>query len=234
MEFVPCFAGGCHGLGFSLWVWILFSFCFCVFIVLSFFHSLCPVFVSLHFYQFPPVLVGVNSLPLLLHAVTLQIITPPPPCWTAAMRFLCWYVAFGCKLWPNISSFVSFVQRTLSNISCGLFITKLCYHLPFFRDTKAFSFLNLSKQAALFQSFSNSSNMNFCICWPRSSVRGVALGFFALSHCTVWPRGEFAGKIGKCLECFALVKNVFYWRMMNFKMFENSLITLHELLGCNN
>jgi len=56
-----------------------------------------------------------------------QIISPPPPYLTVGTRCLCQHAVFGflqtccCALWPNISSLVWSVQRTLFQKSCGLF-----------------------------------------------------------------------------------------------------------------
>lgn len=58
-------------------------------------------------------------------------------------------------------------------------------------------------------------------------------------HCMIWPWGEFSevsalGKIGSWLERCPHVNNVFHFRMMDFKLFGNGLITLPRLMGTNN
>jgi len=67
------------------------------------------------------------------------IISPPPLYLIVGMRCLCWYAEFGFLqtcFWPNISTIVSSVQRTLFQKSWGLFRCsfckpKLCCHVLF-------------------------------------------------------------------------------------------------------
>ena len=71
-----------------------------------------------------------------------QMISPPPPCLTVGMRCLCWYAAFGflqtccCALWPNISTLVWSVQRTLFQKSSE--ITNLSCAAMFFLERRGF------------------------------------------------------------------------------------------------
>lgn len=57
-----------------------------------------------------------------------HIIIPPPPCFTVVMRSLCFVFCqmLDCALWPDISTLVLSVQRTLFYKSCGLFRCRLC------------------------------------------------------------------------------------------------------------
>lgn len=60
---------------------------------------------------------------------------------TVGTRCLCWYAVLGfcqmchCALWPNISTFVSYVQRTFFQKTCFAqkYLCKLCCHVPFRR-----------------------------------------------------------------------------------------------------
>lgn len=63
-----------------------------------------------------------------------HIIIRPPPCFTVVMRSLCFVFCqmLDCALWPDISTLVLSVQRTLFYKSCGLFRCRLCCASIFF------------------------------------------------------------------------------------------------------
>ena len=111
-----------------------------------------------------------------------QIISPPPPCLTVGMRCLCWYAVFGflqtccCALWPNISTLVWSVQRTLFQNSCGLFrcnFTNLGCAAMFFLERRGF-LLSCIIPASLCMHMKNA-----CAC--ACDIWGVILLF-----CTRW------------------------------------------------
>lgn len=127
------------------------------------------------------------------------------------------------QMWPNISTLACLVVcsdaylQTLASVLC-------CYVL--FKEERI-SPDNLSKQAIILLSF---------LCFIFIYLLTYFCSFS--KPCTVWSRSVFAvvfspGKIGDCLECFQLMKDLSHCRMVDFRLSINGQMTLPRLMGNN-